>query len=752
MRKFVKRAVALALALTMIIPFAGCGKGKVTHTIDKNAIYKETAYKLTFPDGFSSNSFAKAGENLFFGGSTYDEKGNSNILIYITDITGNILNKVALSNKNGWLTSLYAGSDENVYAIFTEYFEDASDPDNYIWEESLYIVKLDKSGKEIARKEMDMGEMTYVEHFIPGNDGGFIIQNGSTFSCFDKDMNKVKENTIDGISWIENVVNDKDGNTYLVYYTEDSYEMKRFDVASLTLGDKIDLPFSFYNYTIYQGSKGYDFYLKDSTCLYGYKLGDADKTTICNFVDSDITSNYFNALISNEDGSFLGCYSDWDDDGNYYSTVSQFTKVAPEDVVEKSVLTLGCTYLDGDVRKKVVNFNKANDSCRISIVDYSQYQTEENYMAGMEKLNSDIASGQGPDIILADNPSVINNYAGKGLFLDLYKYLDKDEEIDKNDIFPNLLKACEYNGKLVQIVSNFNIQTVIGKKSIVGDRDSWTFNDMLELEKTLPEGTKLFYDMTRESFLNNILSMDANFYVDMNKAKCNFDSQQFKDLLTYCATLPEGTDEYYETLYSDGNEYESAWRTNRVVLYPYYIYSVGEHKSTIYGYFDEEVSYIGYPAGEGNGSSLSFYNSYGISSRCAYPDEAWEFVKTCISPETQKTISWNIPASMSRFDEMAKEAMEPLSYIDEETGEEIFYGNTFYVSGEEIPLPDLTQDDVDKLKAFICSVDKAQSSIDEDIYTIINEETAPFFEGQKTVDEVASIIQSRVSIYINEKQ
>ena len=42
----------------------------------------------------------------------------------------------------------------------------------------------------------------------------------------------------------------------------------------------------------------------------------------------------------------MGCYSDWGDDGNYYFTVSQFTKVAPEDVVEKSVLTLGCTYLD----------------------------------------------------------------------------------------------------------------------------------------------------------------------------------------------------------------------------------------------------------------------------------------------------------------------------------------------------------------------------------------------------------------------
>ena len=34
---------------------------------------------------------------------------------------------------------------------------------------------------------------------------------------------------------------------------------------------------------------------------------------------------------------------------------------------------------------------------------------------------------------------------------------------------------------------------------------------------------------------------------------------------------------------------------------------------------------------------------------------------------------------------------------------------------------------------------------------IIYEEAAPFFEGQKSVDEVTSIIQQRVSIYLNEK-
>ena len=41
-------------------------------------------------------------------------------------------------------------------------------------------------------------------------------------------------------------------------------------------------------------------------------------------------------------------------------------------------------------------------------------------------------------------------------------------------------------------------------------------------------------------------------------------------------------------------------------------------------------------------------------------------------------------------------------------------------------------------------------SYDEQILNIIMEEAAPFFQGQKSVDEVAGIIQSKVSIYISE--
>ncbi len=41
---------------------------------------------------------------------------------------------------------------------------------------------------------------------------------------------------------------------------------------------------------------------------------------------------------------------------------------------------------------------------------------------------------------------------------------------------------------------------------------------------------------------------------------------------------------------------------------------------------------------------------------------------------------------------------------------------------------------------------------DTSIYEIVNEEAASYFNGDKSLDEVASLIQSRVNIYVNEQR
>lgn len=60
-----------------------------------------------------------------------------------------------------------------------------------------------------------------------------------------------------------------------------------------------------------------------------------------------------------------------------------------------------------------------------------------------------------------------------------------------------------------------------------------------------------------------------------------------------------------------------------------------------------------------------------------------------------------------------------------------------------------TQEEIDELQALIDSACLGDTT-DEEISNIINEEADAYFKGQKSVDEVADIIQSRVKIYISE--
>ena len=94
---------------------------------------------------------------------------------------------------------------------------------------------------------------------------------------------------------------------------------------------------------------------------------------------------------------------------------------------------------------------------------------------------------------------------------------------------------------------------------------------------------------------------------------------------------------------------------------------------------------------------------------------------------------------------------DSFQYVLDENGNKVEYEETVYINGESVPLPPMSQEQVDKIVAFVESVDKV-SYYNEDIQNIIDEEVAPFFADQKTAEDVASIIQNRVELYVNENR
>lgn len=100
--------------------------------------------------------------------------------------------------------------------------------------------------------------------------------------------------------------------------------------------------------------------------------------------------------------------------------------------------------------------------------------------------------------------------------------------------------------------------------------------------------------------------------------------------------------------------------------------------------------------------------------------------------------------------EMGSYMTEKPFYIDSESGEKVYYDNIIIVNGQEIVVEPATQEEVKKWLDFILSVDKRVNNAADNLLKIVNEEAAFYFNDQKTMEDVAKIIQSRMSIYIGE--
>ena len=84
------------------------------------------------------------------------------------------------------------------------------------------------------------------------------------------------------------------------------------------------IPGRSYEYSYYPGL-GCDLYLTGTYGVYGYNLGDEDKTPIMSFVDSDLSYYSVYQVTGLNEQEFLAITSDWDTP----DTLTKFTMVDP---------------------------------------------------------------------------------------------------------------------------------------------------------------------------------------------------------------------------------------------------------------------------------------------------------------------------------------------------------------------------------------------------------------------------------------
>lgn len=445
------------------------------------------------------------------------------------------------------------------------------------------------------------------------------------------------------------------------------------------------------------------------------------KTQMFAWTEHGWGESYPDRIYVTEEGDILCCR--WDE-------IVVMKRVAAEEGDQRQKLTLAAFDTGEALKYLVADFNKTSETHLIQLVDYNLHNTDTDKYAGLTKLNTEIIGGNPPDMMDLRNIDA-HQYIEMGVLENLYPYMDEDSELNQEDYLPNVLKAMGNGEALYGVTTTFRINTVAAKTANV-QLDKWNLKGLQEM---LAENPQTYLGSSKMGLLELACNYMQDHFVNWEENSATFDSPEFLSFLEACSVLPEEAElrGMYE-IYFDDPDYPASYSSAFVSDFS----NAKEHED-IWG---EPISYIGFPE---SGSTVSLRMHVGMLSGGSNKEAAWSFLRTALLPKAQMENAefiMGFPVSKTSFEQAMERAM-----ISDQDGTEYLVDAT---TGESMEMTYPTQEQVSKVAELAKSTDKLASS-NTVIKDIVMEEAMPYFEGDKTAEETAAVIQNRVTIYMNEQ-
>lgn len=792
---FKKKWIVTGLAFVLALGLTACNNQKVENNgqakngkevAAKDELAPEYTYVanyLSFPEEFQNGEFVFSGNNVYASCYDYDTTSlKSTYVIKKATIEGNGFGTpqaIYAAAGDNYLQSITADKDGNVYFILVE--RPVSPDDNATEQEwndyyesmeqnSVYnLVKLDADGNEVFKVDFTDrtkdGEYFYANSMIVDGQGRIYMSlNDSGVLLFDANGSCTGKAQLSVQGWIDGIGLAKDGKVYACYYNY-SGESASGMIAEIDFDNKQfgksykNFPIGNGNSKLFPGVEG-DIICSDSNSVSSYSFEKEESTKILTWLDCDIEGNKIRNVYCGEDGAIYVVVQDWENGTCDFAALS---KVKTEEIVKRETITVGVIYQDSTISSQIVKFNKSNDKYRVTMKAYLDENdwSEKSYQDAITNLTNDLIAGTGPDILDLSAMDV-RNLAKKGVLEDLMPYLTKSTVLDKNDIFPEILEAGSVDGKLCYISSGFTLETLAGKTSVVGTKRGWTVEDMIALQRKYPNADILDY-ADQSTIMQIMLILNKGEFIDYDKNECHFDTQEFKDVLTFAKTFPKEYDYEQEKRLAPFR-----LKDNTLLLSDVSVYDFAEMQSAL-AYFDgEPVTFIGYPTYDGgNGCLLNMKDKYGISSKSANKEAAWAFLEAMVASAAEDSSNYFYGfSSMKSIYNKQKEDALAVNYVLDENGDPVLDENGEPIvedmngrgytmmgdNGEEwtFNYKPITEEEVNLVEDLLKGAKVIDLSTDNEMNNIINEEAQAFFSGSKSLDEVVNVIQNRVNLYLKE--
>lgn len=442
-----------------------------------------------------------------------------------------------------------------------------------------------------------------------------------------------------------------------------------------------------------------------------WKLG-AKKRLLCSFVDSDVYLDEVKDLNVLEDDSMLMLASE----GDVYKLLTVEKGIDPRRQNKQEIVITA--ELSTFINRCIVEFNKQNSEYYVTLRPWLEEEVSyQDYCTGIQL---EFSAGKGPDLV-SGRVIDLSAYAQNGYLVPLEEYLRLTEE----DFYSTAMEVGKIEGVAYGVPYAFTLETMLVDKAIADGRASWTLQEFVECAQSVqPEtllGNARAWDIL---YFLAFWDEEASTFVDWKKGECHFDSTEFIELLKFARQHADKTSPF-------GYSYGGTLKSNKRMALCTSIYSIRNYLAK-YREYGEDIVFIGYPALSGSGSYISG-DVFAINSHSKNKEGAAAFLQYLLSEEAQNLIvdiGEAFPVKRNALTAAAKKAKR---------------------EDDDIATYRMTDSQEQAFWSVLYSA-KPKGNQYQAIIDILFEETGGFFEGDRSAEEVAKLIQNRVQLYLDENQ
>lgn len=375
--------------------------------------------------------------------------------------------------------------------------------------------------------------------------------------------------------------------------------------------------------------------------------------------------------------------------------------------------------LPQDMTNPIDAFNERNDSFQVVVKDY-QYKDE--YDAAQM-----IASGDYPDIIYSTYNTFIAGLVEKDCLEDLSVYIDRSSNLSMEDLSGNVVEAYtdQVTGKLFALPDHYTIETLYGTKAEL-EEGGWTTEQFLDWLAEHPNAQALHFPAKRDIFdvcIDGMLEQ-SNGKINLNEEELKLFAEKLKNL-EMVDTSEYSLNEMMELYENDASRLgDNIENLGQIAI------AENEYK--------EEFVVKGYPGADGMPRAYINSPAMSILSTSEVKQGAYEFLEFYLMyvEKTQGEVMREHGTFRLTID---RDSMEKAKQRLLQTTDFLGTPCTF------------TERQVDEVLDIIPYVRRKDYSLDT-LRNLIWEELEYYLEGKKELEETCRIIQSRVHVYLGERE